>query len=366
MNLSLWEKQSFIKHDVIIVGSGITGLSTAASLKEQRPELDVLVLEKGLLPTGASTKNAGFACFGSVSELLNDIRTLGESGMMELVEKRWKGLKLTEKRLGSNNIDLQVKGGYELVFGKESTMDHLQKVNNLLKEVFKDDVFFDHTEKIKDFGFRKAQSLIYNQLEGQLDTGKLTDSLWLYCQQLGVKVMTGAEVLKVNGNQVITDSIVFESRAVVLCTNAFTRSLAPTDLAPGRGIVLAIKPHKLPFEGTFHYDGGYYYFRDYYDHIIFGGGRNLDLEGETTEQFGSNPLIKNRLLEDLREVIIPDIDFEVAHEWSGIMAFGTNKSPIIEKSNEGYYKGVRLGGMGVAIGSLVGDELCTMVLQDLF
>jgi len=62
--LSVWEKESFVQYDVVIVGAGITGLSTAASLIEQRPELKILVLERGLLPTGASTRNAGFACDG--------------------------------------------------------------------------------------------------------------------------------------------------------------------------------------------------------------------------------------------------------------------------------------------------------------
>jgi glycine/D-amino acid oxidase-like deaminating enzyme len=62
--LSLWEKQSFLEYDVIVVGAGITGLSTAVSIKEKNPKISVLVVERGILPTGASTKNAGFACFG--------------------------------------------------------------------------------------------------------------------------------------------------------------------------------------------------------------------------------------------------------------------------------------------------------------
>ena len=76
--ISLWEKRSLISYDIIIIGAGITGLSTAASLKEKNPKLNILVLERGLLPTGASTKNAGFACFGSLTELRNDLKVLGE------------------------------------------------------------------------------------------------------------------------------------------------------------------------------------------------------------------------------------------------------------------------------------------------
>ena len=65
--LSYWEKQSLLQYDHIVLGSGIVGLSAAISLKERQPQARVLVLERALLPTGASTKNAGFACIGSLT-----------------------------------------------------------------------------------------------------------------------------------------------------------------------------------------------------------------------------------------------------------------------------------------------------------
>ncbi|MEO1217195.1 MAG: FAD-binding oxidoreductase, partial [Bacteroidota bacterium] len=76
--ISFWEATSLMKYDYIIVGGGIVGLSTAAELLERNSDLRVLVLERGLFPSGASTKNAGFACFGSVSELWQDLNLIGE------------------------------------------------------------------------------------------------------------------------------------------------------------------------------------------------------------------------------------------------------------------------------------------------
>ena len=35
-----------MQHDIIIIGGGIVGLATALRIKEQRPALKVLVLEK--------------------------------------------------------------------------------------------------------------------------------------------------------------------------------------------------------------------------------------------------------------------------------------------------------------------------------
>ncbi|MDP4601126.1 MAG: FAD-dependent oxidoreductase, partial [Polaribacter sp.] len=69
MNLSYWElKEWFSNIDFTIVGSGIIGLNCALQLKKKHPNARILILEKGILPQGASTKNAGFACFGSLSE----------------------------------------------------------------------------------------------------------------------------------------------------------------------------------------------------------------------------------------------------------------------------------------------------------
>jgi len=67
---SYWEQESFSFYDHIVAGAGIVGLNVAIALKEQYPNARVLVLERSLLPTGASTRNAGFACMGSPTELL--------------------------------------------------------------------------------------------------------------------------------------------------------------------------------------------------------------------------------------------------------------------------------------------------------
>ena len=368
--ISIWEKQSFLEADFIIIGAGITGLSAAASIKEKDPQCNVIVLERGVLPSGASTKNAGFACFGSASELLSDISKLGEDGMVNLVEKRWKGLQKTIKRLGENKIDLQTKSGYELTLEDDNFHERLEEINELLFPLFRSTVFRLADEKLPSFGFGCAHHLIENQLEGQLDTGKLISSLWQYCSQLDVAIHTGCKVMDLEEDgkkvHVKTNQLTFSTKKVGICTNAFTKKLLPevTDLHPGRGAVLLVSPEEpLKFEGTFHYDEGFYYFRDYYGQVIFGGGRNLDIQEEETTTFGVRKEIKEKLIKDLNEIILPHQPFEIEMEWSGIMAFGETKEPIVKKVSDRMTIGVRLGGMGVAIGSLVGEEVANLLLN---
>ena len=63
----------------------------------------------------------------------------------------------------------------------------------------------------------------------------------------------------------------------------------------------------------------------------------------------------------LHEIILPNTDFKIAHRWSGIMGLGAHKKPIVKQLSNHIYCGVRLGGMGVAIGSLIGQELADLV-----
>ena len=70
--ISYWEKTQFLKYDLIVVGGGIVGLFTALEFLNNHPNSKIAVFDKGVFPDGASTKNAGFACFGSLSELVED------------------------------------------------------------------------------------------------------------------------------------------------------------------------------------------------------------------------------------------------------------------------------------------------------
>lgn len=97
-NLNFWEKASFTDYDYIIIGSGIVGLSTAIELKTKFPATKILILERGFFPSGASTRNAGFACMGSVTELTDDLTVMEEEEVIALYEMRKKGLEKLRKK----------------------------------------------------------------------------------------------------------------------------------------------------------------------------------------------------------------------------------------------------------------------------
>jgi hypothetical protein len=62
-------------------------------------------------------------------------------------------------------------------------------------------------------------------------------------------------------------------------------------------------------------------------------------------------------------MIIPGKKYSIEQRWTGIMAFGKNKLPLLEKVSDRIIAGVRLNGMGVAIGSKIADDLSNLLLS---
>ncbi|MGO4288616.1 NAD(P)/FAD-dependent oxidoreductase [Chitinophaga sp. RAB17] len=377
--LSYWEKQSLLQYDYIIIGSGMVGLSAAISLKEKAPQSRVMVLEREVLPTGASTKNAGFACIGSLTEILADLQTMPVEAVLNLVNLRLSGLRLLRKRLGDDRIGYRENGSFELIGSREEwALQQLPEVNKMLGTLFGEQPAFTRTdEKLAAFGFERQyiKALIRNNFEGELHTGKMMRALIDTAIACGVEIKTGCTVSSIEDfhtgvnvivpNHTLKEDIIFTAHKVLICTNAFTRQLLPEEeVVPGRGQVLITAPVKdLPFKGIFHLEEGYYYFRELDGRILLGGGRQLDFTGETTTEFQFNDRIQQELEVLLHTIILPGREVAIADRWTGIMAFGKTKQPLVKTHTKNVIMGVRMGGMGVAIGSMIGEQIALMALN---
>lgn len=373
--LSYWEQQSFLHYDIIIVGAGIVGLNTAIECKERYPGRRVLVLERGAFPYGASTRNAGFACMGCLTELLDDLEHMSEQEMIDLFARRKKGLEYLRSRLGDSAIGYRANGSHELIAEKElPVLAQMERINALLLDTTGVPAFRLANDKLDALKFPKdkVSALVESTCEGELHTGKMMRSLTDYALMKGIEIRTGAMVSGFNEEAktvrvTITDAVRAESMelscdTLFICTNAFTPTLLPDiDLVPGRGQVILTEPiEDLPIKGIFHFDKGYYYFREIDNRILFGGGRLLDFEGETTTAIELHEEIQADLEEKLQQLILPGRKVKIDMRWSGIMAFGSNKRPIVQAFGSRVFGAFRMGGMGVALGTAVAKELVTL------
>jgi gamma-glutamylputrescine oxidase len=135
-SLSIWEQETFYApQDVAIIGAGLMGLWTALELKNRKPSLSITILERDTTPLGASTRNAGFACFGSPTELLHDAETMGEDAMWQIVEKRYKGIQKIRQHFNDATMQFDECGGYECFLDNAVLDDQLNWLNKGLQTI---------------------------------------------------------------------------------------------------------------------------------------------------------------------------------------------------------------------------------------
>ena len=373
--LSFWEiKQYFKDVDLLVIGSGIVGLTSAIFYKKKHPTAKVCVLEKGMLPSGASTKNAGFACFGSPSEILSDLETSSEDEIYALILERLNGLNELRSLVGDKNLSYNSCGGYE-VFTKEDVelFEKCESFISIANKELKDRMGLKETysladNHISDYGFSGVEHLILNKHEGALDTGKMMAHLIKMATKLDITILNGLEVsefIEVNaGVEVkLKNDFAIKCRKLHIATNGFATSLLPNlDVKPARAQVLITSPiENLKVRGTFHMNEGFYYFRNVGNRVLFGGGRQLDIAGETDTDLITTERIQIELENILQTVILPNTSYKIDHRWAGIMGVGETKKAITKRISDNITCAVRLGGMGVAIGTLVGKRSAELI-----
>ena len=373
-DLSFWEKVSVTEGiDFLVIGGGIVGIACAISLQEKHPNARIVLLERGYLPTGASTKNAGFACFGSVTELADDLSKMDPQTVWDTVDLRWRGLKRLQERFDPKVLELKIRGSWDLLHNsqageKQTYSDQLAYFNEEIKRITgQDNCYSEDVKTIHEIGFQQINTAYFNRLEGELNTGNLLLQSNLLLAQNKITCLYGIEVKALESHQhgvtLETNFGELQAAKVAVTVNGFAKELLKDErIQPARAQVLVTSPiERFELPGTFHYDKGYYYFRGIGNRILLGGGRNLDFSGETTTEFATTEQIQGSLHKLLKEVIIPGKPHTIDYNWSGIMGVGNEKKPLIERLNKHVGIGVRMGGMGVAIGSLVGEQLAELL-----
>ena len=384
MAISAWEQSTyFAPKDVVIIGCGFVGLWTALELINKYPKMQITILERGVIPSGASTRNAGFSCFGSVSELMYDIALMGEANMLETVKMRYDGLQKIQRTFDKKVIDYDQFGGYEL-FEKNGPYDiqQLDKdiayLNKILAPVLKTPkkngkyvpIYSNESKKIKQLGFQAIEALAFSPLEGQLNSAKLVLALQQAVQSKGVHILFNTEVKKFKSHKkgvTIHSNLEapLETKQLLICTNGFAKQLMPgLDVVPARGQVFITEPiPNLKFKGTFHFDEGFYYFRNVGNRLLLGGARNKDFKNEKTYSLDTSPIIQKTLEEFMMKRILPKGSKKPKIElrWSGTMGMGKIKKPIIEEVQPNIFCAVRMSGMGVAIAPIVAERVVKLM-----
>jgi glycine/D-amino acid oxidase-like deaminating enzyme len=210
--------------------------------------------------------------------------------------------------------------------------------------------------------------MVENKNEGGLHSGKLVSALIKRVQSAGVQILYGIEITGWEdvGNKVSiqTNKINLEAKKLVLCTNALSAKLLPEcNLKPVRGQVMVTAPiNGLKLKGTFHFDQGFYYFRNIDNRVLLGGARNTAFEQEETADMFVTDNIQQKLEQFLSDHILNGTPYTITHRWSGIMGLTRSRLPLVEAVGKNITAALACNGMGVALSPIIAEEIAEVAI----
>ena len=366
ISLSFWDLDFYKEQDYILLGGGIVGINAAIHLKKMQPNKKVLIIDDSWLGGGASSKNAGFVCFGSPTEILDDIKNSNINLASELIDRRWEGSKKLLEMVPPDVMNFNKVGGSEVFeHGTNVSKDDIIHLNKLMMDVTKIENYFKISEQSISNSF-DSKSVEMNE-EGKIDPKKMMNYLYQIAIGLGVHFLndTITEILASENliNLKKYGKIKFGKCGVTL--NGYINHVMPTsNVKPVRNVVLITEDiPNLLWDKVVHFNKGYVYFRRIGNKILLGGGRNIDLEAENSSEVVINQKIHNYLLDFLQSKILKTTKVEIIHQYVGILGFGNDKIPRVKSHTDNIFIASGMGGMGVAIGSKVGLELAEHLVK---
>ena len=377
---SYWERDYLIPQpcDVAIIGGGFTGLSAGLTLKKYRPSWSVVVLESEASGTLASSRNAGFLCLGSPTELLRDISNYGQPMVEQLLQEKIIGAKILLNYLKKTRSIYCKSHAYEFFSSEfsppEGLEERLNELNTMVQNAGGPSPYFTKIPNAPT-GWKPTftrPEWVRMTWEGQVHPAAAIAQLRLQFQNLGGILSTHhrVEALEVVNSGVCLHSreATFPARQVLVASNAFAAQLIPElSIEAHRAQVLITEPlGKMPFRGNVHFREGYMYCRDVGQRLLIGGGRFLDFQGEKTHQPGITDTIQAYLLSQLARLTgMEESEIEVADRWSGIMGFTPGRlQPLVELREQGSVAvAAGMNGMGTALGPYLGKKAAEMLIS---
>lgn len=344
MSVSYWmdkSSQKKVAHfDLVIIGGGIAGLSTAFWLKKEDPSLQIAVVEKYQLGEGATGRNAGFITCGSVEHFNRLVGKHGEKEAQEMWQFSETNLNLLKEHIirgQEKNILFEQKGSFSLA-STEHEFSELKKSASLMEKLKIEVEVIDGQNIEKRLGAINFVGGIKYLNDASIHPLLLLKLLKNKIEMLGgVSFFENHEVfsLESKGENKILHSKeqVFETPMVILATNAYSpllHSYFKDKIFPTRGQILATEPVPLFMEGPCYANFVLDYFRQLpTGQMIIGGFRQLQKDAEVGYSDQTTDIIQQSLEQFLKDHIPNVKKAAITHRWSGIMGFSVDGQPLV-------------------------------------
>ena len=358
--------------DVLIVGSGYTGLCAARTLRQNGAS--VIVLDRKTIGWGASSRNGGMATPGLKQGIQKIYRMYGSKLAHEFWKASVDAIDLIDEIVEEYSIDCEwERNGHASLATKPSHAPRLKKYGVWLENKFGHSQKYISKNQIRDeIGSDSYHGALADEISGGLHPSKYVFGLASAVSTLGAQLCENTNVLKIERNssnsyKVITSKGDIEAKKIIIATNGYTDRLVPR-LKPlifpvGSYIIVTeplskelqniVSPKKRMF-----YDSKWFlnYFRLTHDGRMLWGGRNdlsTDLDLDDSASRLSNELYR----------IFPDLSgVPITHTWTGKLGITFDLMPHIGQK-DGIYYAFGYGGHGLSIATYLGTEIVLLLSE---
>lgn len=368
MTISHWTRQhAFVSPDVttdiLVVGGGYAGLSTAYWLSEMRTDLKITVLERRQSGEGASGRNAGFLTKGSASFYKSLFQEWGQEKALSIYRFADESVQMAHQKILKSSPEVKSERTTSVtLFGEE------EKFNS-----WKDDRFV-----ASEFGFnwlendklpKHLQATFWGAYENgpeyKINPFQMINSLKKALESRKVQIIENASAFKLHEDGVSTELNEIKAKKVILALNGYLpqfHSSFKDLITPSRAQMLAVEIEQEFDCPSLYYDPEerVYWRRGQDNTLLVGGKRLLDERGEVGDFDKVTPAIQAGLEGYLRMM---GLKYRVLHRWSGTMGFTEHELPIVSRIN-GPIEAYAIGGFsghGMGLGFLSGKEMAELV-----
>jgi len=357
------------KTQVLVIGSGYTGVAAAIGLK--RAGVDVTLIDTAKLGTAASARNGGMTLTGLSEGLTKIENKLGKDKVKQLFAESLESVNTVERLVAEGNIDcdFQRYGHLETAF-KPAHFEDLKRTQERLHKQFNHEA---HIIPAGELSTEIGSSLYHGALLDPISAGVhparyiagligMADNLGVYlCEEVTAEAIEQRGA----GFTVRTNRGTLSADDVIVATNGYTGPLTPwlrRRLVSTESLMIATE--KLPAQvaqsliprGRMIYDTKIFLF---YFRLSPDGKRLL---------FGGRPKSPRKTLRQNAAYMYRDMlsvypqlkDVGIEYAWSGKLGFTMDRSPHIGKHN-GLYYALGYCGHGVALATYLGGKLAEMV-----
>ncbi|MEH6443106.1 MAG: FAD-binding oxidoreductase [Oceanospirillaceae bacterium] len=357
--------------DIVIVGSGFTGLSAALTLA--RAGKSVTIIEKNNIASGASSRNGGL--------LGPSFHKLGIQGLVNAFGNETANNLLKESLLGYDwllnfikdeqiDCDLRQCGRFRGALQPAHFKPLAEQAESFASKLDYPVTIVEKSQQHSEVGSDLYHGGVVYEKDAALNPAKLVKGLIQRCQAAGVTFVEQTQVSEITQNStgfsLIANTRLLKASTLLIATNGYTGAVTQQlkrRILPIRSSMIAteplsaslinsISPRQRTHGGT---DRLVFYYRTSPDgkRLLFGG-RALSYKDKPQEYYAFLQHNMRTLFPQLQEA-------KISHAWSGLVAYSFDHIPHLGVQ-DGMYYAMGYCGSGVARANYLGHKIALQML----